>query len=125
MNETNPWEAQEIAFIESPLIAKAIKLRGYDARSFVRAPDESSELFDLCMGAYVYAADYHSGQWSDAYALHSYLNALRFSPGMGFSSSSFFPGDDENFEYGEAKEWLVFIAQADGIKINWENGEIE
>ena len=117
-DKINEWEEQEIAFIESPLIAKAIKLRGFDARSFY---DNADNLFPLCDAAHRYACDYHRGQNSEAYAMHSFLHALRYRPGMGFTSSHFFGSE----EFSEAVDWLVFIGEADGIKINYETGEIE
>ena len=36
--------------------------------------------FDICEAYYLYAADYHGGQWSDLYAVFGRLNNIQFRP---------------------------------------------
>lgn len=36
--------------------------------------------FDICEAWYVFAMEWHSGQWSDEYAIFGRLEALRFKP---------------------------------------------
>lgn len=38
--------------------------------------------FDICAAFYLYAVNYHSGQWSKEYAIHGRLAKLGFSPGL-------------------------------------------
>lgn len=102
------------AFLDSPLISKALQLRGVSKESFT---DES--LFSLAIGTYMYATDYHGGQGTEAYKLHSYLNALKFSPGpAGFKFETL---KDED---SEAIDWLIAIGKADGVNIDYDSGEI-
>lgn len=44
--------------------------------------------FDICEAYYVYAVEYHTGQWSIEYALHSVFVRLRFKPHWNLSSES-------------------------------------
>ena len=36
--------------------------------------------FDVCEAYYAYAVDYHSGQWSRAYAIFGRLDNIHFKP---------------------------------------------
>ena len=41
--------------------------------------------FDILEAYYVYAMDYHGGQWSVEYALHSVFGRLRYKPRLFIS----------------------------------------
>ena len=40
--------------------------------------------FDICEAYYLYASDYHGGQWSKLYEVFGRLHKLKFKPGSLF-----------------------------------------
>jgi hypothetical protein len=39
--------------------------------------------FDICEAYYLFATDYHGGQWSPEYAIFGRLHRMGFCPGLG------------------------------------------
>ena len=44
--------------------------------------------FDVCEAYYLFATDYHEGQWSETYRIFGRLQQLRFQPSPGLSRRS-------------------------------------
>ena len=41
--------------------------------------------FDICEAWYLYAVDYHNGQWSKEYKIFGRLNKMQFRPAPGLT----------------------------------------
>lgn len=44
--------------------------------------------FDICEAYYLFASDYHEGQWSKLYKVFGRLNKIGFKPGMNLRYES-------------------------------------
>ena len=64
--------------------------------------------FDICQAWYLFACEWHRGQWSKEYAIFGRLARMQFRPAMGFGRESLNYQDSYGYyEYQNTRDILA------------------